>query len=167
MNEDDILRETGDIYLSLIHPVRPDEDFRKVIAPLVALAPSVRDELISAMIIGASWRERLLGLCFAMAKGPGAFSDVMVRSLRDLRGISIVPTCAALGILARRGLFDISKSFGGEFNRGAFDGEVGWAMDKAIDLANGKPVQGKERGPNYGQSFQDHIQFYEWILGQK
>ncbi len=104
MSEDDIFRETRDIYLRLIHPVWPDEGFRIVIGPLATLAPSVPDEVVAAMIIGASWRERLLGLCIAMAKGPGAFSEVMLRSLRDLRGISIVPTCAALGILARRGL---------------------------------------------------------------
>lgn len=165
MSEDDVFNKTGDTYLRLIHPVWPDEDFRQAIGPLVAFAPSVPDEIVSAMIVGPSWRERLLGLSLAMAKGPTAFTDAMVRSLRDVRGISIVPTCAALAVLARRGLFDIGQSFGGAFDRAAFDGEVGWAIEKAMRFASAQPECTNGRGPNYGQVFEDQIQLYEWIMG--
>jgi hypothetical protein len=165
MSEDDVFTKTGDTYLRLIHPVRPDEDFRQAISPLVALAPSVPDELVSAMIVGPSWRERLLGLALAMAKGPAAFTGAMLRSLRDVRGISIVPTCAVLAVLARRGLFDIGQSLAGGFDRAAFDGEVGWAIDKAMCFASSRTSDTKGRGPNYGQSFEDQIQVYEWIMG--
>ncbi len=76
-------------------------------APIIALASSVRDELVTSMITGASWRERLLGLSIAMAKRPVAFIQAMLQSLRDPRGIAIVPACAALAVLARRGIFRV------------------------------------------------------------
>jgi hypothetical protein len=165
MSEDDVFSKTGATYLQLIHPVRTGEDFRQAFGPLVAFAPSVPDELISGMIVGPSWRERLLGLSLAMAKGPAAFTDAMVRSLHEVRGISIVPTCAALAVLARRGLFDIGLSLAGTFDRDAFDGEVGWAIDQAMRFASTQPERSTGRGPNYGQFFEDQIQLYEWIMG--
>jgi hypothetical protein len=165
MSEDDVFSKTGDTYLRLIHPVRRGEDFRQGFAPLMAFAASVPDSLVSAMIVGPSWRERLLGLSLAMAKSPTAFTDAIVRSLREVRGISIVPACAALAVLARRGLLDIGQSLAGDFDRAAFDGEVGWAIDKAMRFANGQSDGTNGRGPNYGQVFEDQIQLYEWIMG--
>jgi hypothetical protein len=164
VTEQDIFEKTGQAYLCLINPVRQGDLRRAEIAPVVALAPSVPDGLVSAMVVGASWRERLLGLCLAMAKRPETFMDGMLRSLQDLRGISIVPTCAALAVLARRGVFDMARSFPGEFDRAAFDGEVGWAMDKALHLAGVRQESVPGRGPNYGQVFEDHVEVYEWIL---
>ena len=165
MSVDEVFSKTGDTYLRLIHPVRRDEDFRQAIAPVVALARSVPDELFSSMIVGPSWRERLLGLSLAMAKSPTVFTTAMVRSLHDVRGISIVPTCAALAVLARRGLLDIVQSFAGTFDRAAFDGEVGWAMDKALHFASGQPAPTNGRGPNQGQFFEHQVQVFDWILG--
>ena len=118
--------------MRLIHPVQPEEDFREGLAPLVRLAPSVREDLVSALIIGQSWRERMLGISLALAKSPGRFTGAMLQSLRDPRSISIVPVCAALAVLARRGLFDIAQLQGGEFDRGLADGEVVWAIDTAV-----------------------------------
>jgi hypothetical protein len=163
MSEDDIFERTKDAYLCLIHPVRRDDTYRQEIAPVVALAPSVPDELVAAMITAAGWRERLLGLCLAMAKRPASFIDSMVQSLRDPRGIAIVPVCAALTVLARRGTFTMPQSFSEMFDRSAFDGEVGWATDKATHLAGLRTDDVPGRGPNYGQIFEDHVEVYGWI----
>src|SRR5262249_9089518 len=135
MTEDDVFDQTGQAYLRLIHPVKQGDAFRQAIAPVLALAPSVPDELVSAMIVGASWRERRLGLSMAMTRNPAGFGDAMLRSLRQVRCISTVPTCAALAVLARRGVFDLAAAFAGPFDRAALDGEVGWGMDKAMHFA--------------------------------
>jgi hypothetical protein len=163
MSEQDIFEQTKSAYLCLIHPVRRDDTYRREIAPVVALAPSVPDELVAAMITGASWRERLLGLCMAMTKRRAAFSEAMLQSLRDSRGISIVPACAALAVLARRGVFTMAQSFAEMFDRSGFDGEVGWAADKAMHFAGLRADDVAGRGPNYGQIFDDHAEVYNWI----
>jgi hypothetical protein len=163
MNEDDIFKQTKDAYLSLIHPVRQGDTYHQEIGSVISLAPSVPDELVTAMLVSASWRERLLGLCMAMAKRPANFTEAMMQSLQDPRGISIVPACAALAVLARRGVFRLSQSFGSTFDRTAFDGEVGWAVDKAMHFAGLRTEDVPGRGPNYGQIFEDHVEVYSSI----
>jgi hypothetical protein len=162
MSEDDIFKQTKDAYLCLIHPVRQGDTYRKEIASVIALAPLVPNELVASMITGPSWRERLLGLCIAMTKRSASFIEPMLQSLRDPRGISIVPACAALAVLARRGAFTMTQSFSEMFDRQVFDGELGWATDKAMHVAGlREDVPG--RGPNYGQIFDDHVQVYSWV----
>ena len=163
MSEDDIFKQTKDAYLCLVHPVRQGDTYRQEIASVIAFAPSVPDELVVAMIAGAAWRGRLLGLCIAMAKRPAIFTEAMLQSLQDPRGISIVPACAALAVLARRGVFGMSQSFADMFDRTAFDGEVGWATDKAMHFAGLRAEDVPGRGPNYGQIFDDHVEVYSWI----
>jgi hypothetical protein len=165
MSEDDIFAKPGDTYLRLIHPVKADEDFREALTPLVQAAASVPEDLVSPMIVGKSWRERLLGIELALAKCPGNLTGAMLQSLHDVRGISIVPTCAALAVLGDRGLFDMVQLSDGAFERGAFDGEVGWAIEKALQFVGGQPAAALERGPNYGQVFAHQVQVFEWILG--
>lgn len=167
MTEDDVFVRTGDTYLRLIHPVWPNVSFEPALAPLLALAPSVPRNVVSRMIVGASWRERLLGLSLAMATCPAMFVEEMLDSLQDVRGISIVPTCAALAVLARRRVFDLARLVSGSFDRSVFDGEVGWAIDQAVHYAKGQPMSGHERGPNYGQHFAHQAQVYEWILNSQ
>src|SRR5262245_54084848 len=140
MSEDDVFEKTGQAYLCLIHPVTKDAAYRREIEPVMAISATVPDALVSSLIVGRSWRERLLGLSLAMTKGPTAFVDGMLASLRDVRGISIVPACAALAVLARRGLFDGSRLLKGEFDRAVFDGELGWALDIASRYAAGQSV---------------------------
>jgi hypothetical protein len=163
MSEDEIFEQTKDAYLCLIHPVRREDMYRREIAPVVDLARLVPDQLVTAMIAGASWRERLLGLCMAMSKRPATFTEAILQSLRDLRGISIVPACAALAVLTRRGVFTMPSSFAVMFDRTAFDGEVGWATDKAMHYAGLRAEDVPGRGPNYGQIFDDHVEVYSWI----
>jgi hypothetical protein len=163
MSEDDIFSQTKGAYLCLIHPNRRDEIYRQEVAPIVALAPSVPDEVVGTLITGASWRERLLGLGLAMAKRPMVFIEPMLHSLRDPRGIAIVPACAALAVLARRDVFAMPQSFSEMFDRAAFDGEVGWATDKAMHFAGLRTEDVSGRGPNYGQVFDDHVEVYRWM----
>jgi hypothetical protein len=164
MTADEVFERTGQAYLCLIHPVTRDDAYRREIAPVVALSRSVPDALVSSLIVGASWRERLLGLLLAMSKRPEGFVDDMLASLRDVRGISIVPTCAALAVLGRRGLFDAGRLLSGTFDRTVLDGEVGWALDHAMRYATGQSVNADERGGNYGQFFAHQVEQYEWIL---
>jgi hypothetical protein len=163
MNEEDIFNHTKDACICLIRPTRLGDTYRKEILSVVAFSTSVPDELVSAMITGASWRERLLGLCMAMAKQPENFTQPMLQSLRSPRGISIVPTCAALTLLAHLKTYAMQASFAQMFERQAFDGEVGWAADKALNFAGLRNENVPGCGPNYGQCFEDHLQLYNWI----
>jgi hypothetical protein len=160
MSEDDIFKQTNDAYLCLVHPAKRDDEFQRKISSVVTLAPSVPDTLIAAMITGASWRGRLLGIYMAMAKRQKTFVEPMLQSLRDPRGIAIVPMCAALAVLARHGIFAMPKTFSEIFDRQIFDGEIGWATDKAMYYAGLRADDVSGRGPNYGQVFDDHIQIY-------
>ena len=164
MNEAEIFSRTGEAYLSLIHPVTEGHAYRREIAPVIALSSFVPDEMVSSLIVASSWRERLLGLCMALAKDPVAFTDAMVRSLQDVRGISVVPTCAALAVMARRGLFDMTALLTTTIDRSAFDGEVGWAIDKAMHFAGIRPKDSSGKGPNYRQAFEAHTEVYEWVM---
>ena len=164
MTEDDLFKKTGQAYLCLIHPITKDAVYPKEIEPVLAISATVPDALVSSLIVGASWRERLLGLLLAMTKNPTAFVERMLASLRDVRGISIVPACAALAVLARRGLFDASRLATAESDRTLFDGELGWALDVASRYAAGEQVGLNERGPNYGQFFAHQTELYEHIL---
>src|SRR5687767_11245574 len=90
MSEADVLRQTGGAYLGLIHPTRDGNRYRQQVAPVITLAPSVPDPLVASMLVGVSWRERLVGLCLAMARRPAEFIEPVLQSLRDPRGIAIV-----------------------------------------------------------------------------
>lgn len=167
MSENDIFNHTGETYLWLIHPVTAQDSYQSVIPALLVLAPVVHRDTVSRMIRGASWRERLIGLSLAMAKYPETFVTEMLDSLRDVRGISIVPTCAALAVLARRGLCDAKLLSDAPVDRSNFDGEVGWAIDRAVQWTQMQAVGNFERGPNFGQNFTHHVELYEWIINHQ
>ena len=57
MTSDDIFLQTKEAYLCLIHPIRSGETYRHELATVIALASSVPDELVAAMVCGGSWRE--------------------------------------------------------------------------------------------------------------
>jgi hypothetical protein len=166
VNESDIFERTKGAYLCLVHPSLPCDAYRQEISPVIALAPAMSDPLIVDLIKHAGWRERILGICIGMAKHPVTFIDPILQSLKNPRGIAIVPACAALAVLARRGSFAMTRSFSDAFERTAFDGEVGWAMDKAMHFAKLRSEDVQGRGPNYGQSFEDHVAVYDWILSR-
>jgi len=78
---EDIFDRTGQAYLCMIHPARKGNVYRQEIAPVLRLSASLPDELVSSMIAGGGWRERLLGVCMGMAKRPVSFLEPMLRSL--------------------------------------------------------------------------------------
>ena len=164
MTQSDIFKQAKGAYLALMRPARDGSEFSMGIDTLIALAPDVPVDVVSSMLAGASWRERLLGLCIAMTQTaqPARYIDSMVQSLRDPRGLSTVPACAALALLARRGVFTMTESFGDTIDRSPFHGEVGWGIDKALHFvgirAEDAPGDG---GPNDGQVFEAHVQFYD------
>lgn len=165
MNEADLFEQTKDAYLYFIHPIRDGDGYRQEIASVIALAPSVPEPLVTSLLVGSSWRERLLGLCLAMTKRPAAFIEPILQSLREPRGIAIVPACAVFGILARQGIFAMQSTFENEFDRAVFDGEIGWAAAKAKIYAGLRTTDVDGNGPNYGQVFEDHVELYGWIHG--
>jgi hypothetical protein len=162
MTEEAILAATQGGYSSLIHPDVRAGSFQREIQPLLDLEPNVPDPMVAHLLIGPSWRERLVGLAIAMVKTPSPFVEPMQRSLVDVRGIAIVPTCAVLAVLGKRNLFDQGANWEANLNRAAFDGEVGWAIDKARGIPAGLTAA-DDRGPNYGQDFAKHVEAYDWI----
>ena len=163
MNEAETFARTGKPYLGLIHPVTECDAYHREVAFVVALSSSVPDELVCNLIVGPSWRQQLLGLCFALARNSVTFTDAIVKSFLDLRGISVVPTCAARVVMARRGLFAMTAWLTTTTDRSAFDSEVGWAVDKAMHFAGIRPEDSTGKGPNCGQAFEGHTEVYEWV----
>ncbi len=185
MTEADVFEQTQGAYLSLIHPILAGDRYQEDVAPVLAVAPAVPEAVVASMLVGASWRERLLGLCLGMAKGPAMwgtrlacqpsdtraacptsqqrFIESILQSLRDPRGIAIVPACAVLGVLAQRGVYAMHPSLAHEFDRAAFDGEIGWAVEKALAYAGLPAKEVGGRGPNSGQVFEDHAAVYAWV----
>ncbi len=160
MNETSIFQHTGDLYLHLIHAPPDDPELQQRLAQVAYVVPLVKDELIASLITGESWRERLLGLYLGMARQTKSFAPAMLQSLKNCRGIAIVPTCAALAMLARQGDFAMTDSFAEMLDRSAFDGEMGWAIDKAMYFAGLRADDLPGRGPNYGQIFENHLALY-------
>jgi hypothetical protein len=166
MSEDTIFELSGYAYLRLIHPALQDHACHKALETVVTLSPLVPHEIITKLILGVSWRERLVGVSLAATKQSALFIEPMLQSLRDPRGISIVPICAALAVLARCGLYAMPPNFSELFDRQVFDGEIGWAADKAMHFAGLRNDNPSGRGLNYGQIFEDHIQIYTWMSNQ-
>lgn len=166
MSEADIFDQTKGACLCLIHPSLTGDAYRREISPVIALAPAVPDPLVANLIKNAGWRERILGLCIGMVKHPVLVIEPILQSLKNPRGIAIVPAFAAHAVLARRGSFAMTQFSSDAFERTAFDGEVGWALDKAMHFAGLRHEDVLGRGPNYGQSFENHVEVYGWILSR-
>ena len=163
MTEEEIFKQTKGAYIGLLHPLDKHEEFGGYVETLINLAPKVSNEVIHAMLAGSSWRERLLGNCMAMTRQnvPESFVACMLQSLRDPRCLSIVPTCAALALLARRGVFKMTPAFGTMFDRAVFNGELAWAVDKAMFFCGLRSEDVSGNAPNDGQTFEDHVRFYQ------
>ncbi|PCJ56842.1 MAG: hypothetical protein COA79_17970 [Planctomycetota bacterium] len=156
-SEDEIFNLIGDAYLSLIHlGDGVDEDANKILN----LSSGVDNNVISKLLCGQSWRERLVGLVLATDRGPDQFFKSLTESLFDIRGISIIPTCAVMSIAVTSFGFKYKPNVLSDLDRSIFDGELGTAIDH-FHFAIG---DGKEpsitHGENYGQEFENHKAFY-------
>jgi hypothetical protein len=167
MTAEKIMEQTGSAYLCLIHPILKDNTYRQEISPILAVVPHVQNAEIATLIIGNSWRERLIGFVLATATQPENFVKPILQSLQNPRGIAIVPACALLSILTEKNLFKAADILSTNFERTAFDGELGWAIDKIIFHAGLRTDDVSGRGKNYGQIFEDHREVYRWIFERK
>ena len=85
----------------------------------------------------------------------GAFHSFTPRRFRHLnKKAPHIPVGCKEGIAVTSSVFD----------RQVFDGEIGWATDKAMHFAGLRDDDIAGCGPNYGQIFDDHIQVYSSIL---
>ena len=130
---------------------------------MLAIAPEVPDNIVASLISTGGWREHVLGYVLAMAKTPSRFVGHVQASLGRPCGIAITPACAFLAVLARSGEFKIERLISDAFDRGAFDGEMGWAIDKAMFHAGLRLDDVGGRGPYYGQIFEDYVEVYDWV----
>jgi hypothetical protein len=155
---DDVLDRVGDLYLALIHA---DKSTMLVVQPLLELVSELKPGLALTMIWrGESWRERLVGLVLVARESPEAIADAILTSLRDPRGFAITASCAALASLANH--IDVSallEDHLAHFDLSAFDGEVGWALDRMRATAARQSLD-SSKSPNGGQSFANHFDFY-------
>ncbi|MBE7467366.1 MAG: hypothetical protein HS116_28165 [Planctomycetes bacterium] len=163
LTEQQLLNQVQNAYLPLIHL---DEGVEVATTIIVKLAPLTPDQLIRNLIAtGASWRERLIGLVLATQRGIAAFADAMIVSLNDPRGISIVPTCAALAVAVKHFGYKYSPDRTSALDRSLFDGELGYALDCLHAYLGLSKSSSQDKGPNYGQEFSQHVCFYERLCG--
>ncbi len=161
MTEESQSKVCGADYLALIHPQPNDPELWTDIDRLVSShADTTVEELRGMIREGRSWRERLVGLVTTVRRGGcGDLADLL-HCLRDPHGISIVAACAAYVAVREKTGPCAASPFPKDLDRKAFDGELGWALDKACHhLGVGTPDPGG-RGPNYGQVFEDHLETY-------
>ena len=161
MTEAELFAETGDAYLALIHL---EHGVPEAMARISGCADRISDHLIHKLLRdGDSWRERLLGLAVAMIRGIDQFYDSLVASLHRTGGISIVPICAALAVAVRDRGCKYDTAMTATLDRERWDGEVGFAVDwfhYTIGIGN---VPDELTGPNYGQDFARHLDFYAML----
>ena len=163
MTEQQLLDKVGDAYLPLIHL---GEGLDDATAAIIATASDASDNLIWDLIAaGDSWRERLIGLVLACHRGIATFGDAMLTSLGNPRGISIVPTCAALVVAVRQEGYEYHQDQTAGLDRSSFDGEVGYALVNLHAFLGLCGQRGGGAGPNYGQLFTAHVSFYERLCG--
>jgi hypothetical protein len=167
MTAEKIMEQTGAAYLCLIHPILRDNVYRQEILPILAVVPHVQNVEIATLIIGDSWRERLVGFVLAAITQPEELVKATLQSLQNPRGVAIVPACAFLSILAEKNLFKAADLLSNNLNRTVFDGELGWAIDKIMFHAGLRTNCVLGRGPNYGQVFEDHCEVYRWLFERK
>ena len=163
MSEEDILEKFGQLYLCLIHPDVDDILFKKDLKSINLISESLKNCEIHKLINGDSWRERLLRVLLGMQNDKKNCGVIILNSLIAIRGISIVPSFAALAVLARSGLFDFKTVFDMDLDPKLFDNEVGWSIDTAYKYVCGDLVEKNFRGPNYGQVFINHVKLFDYI----
>jgi len=164
---DEVLQAVN--FLALLRPDPANEVNLPTFALLRSMAPRVSTAIVRDLVKGSDCRERLIGQALAVLQGPENFVDDLVASLRDPRGISIVPCAAALVLAARRkGGRDLPESTA-MLRRDMFDGEIGWAIDKARSRLGAIPdpdPDPESTGPNYSQSLDQHLLFFAWLRGE-
>ncbi len=155
---EEFLAETRDSYLPLIHLV---DGVEEAVATIAASEHRASRALIEELLCdGDSWRERLLGLVAASLRGVGQFYDQLIVCMYRTRGLSIVPTCAALSVAVRDHGCNYETSMTATLDRELFDGEIGFALDWLHHAIGIREMPRIMQGPNSGQVFPTHLDFY-------
>ncbi|MDF1660707.1 MAG: hypothetical protein P1V97_02990 [Planctomycetota bacterium] len=146
-------------YLSFIHL----HDVTESLNLILDCVPRVSDILIREMLLGSSWRERLYGLVLAGLRDYPPFFSEMHMSLRDVRGLSTVPTAAALSVAITDFDCPYDPAMTMTIGREILDGELGFALDQLHFSIGIGPKPELSKGPNDGQSFDQHRSFYRYL----
>ena len=160
MNADELFQSTGDAYLALIHLENHVGDAVQKISRACANCP--RDLIDQLLLDSPSWRGRNLGLAMATIRGLDQHYNSLIAALIKSGGMSIVPLAAGISVAVRDCGCTYSPNMTEALNRTAWDGEIGFALDWlhfTIGLAGAVKPEFAD-GPNYGQAFITHLEFY-------
>ena len=158
MNERELFVATGDAYSSFIHlHDAVDESLTRISTCAASVSDSMIDQLLQD---GESWRERLLGLVLGAMRGIDQFFDSLLIGLHKTGGISIVPLSAALAVAVRDCGCEYDRTMTASLDRDRWDGEIEFALDWFhYSIGIGDAPQ-QSVGPNYGQDYSKHLDFY-------
>jgi hypothetical protein len=161
MDADAVMEHLGRGYPSFLRPDTFDPENVQAVQRLRRVASTIDDDTVSRLINGQSWRERLVGLYLAAMRGADRFSASIIQSLRDPRGLAIVPACAAISIALRhQRATDWEKPLG-ELDVGAFSGELCWGLAKLRWALKWADMDPGDLSSNDGMDVEEHVRFYE------
>jgi hypothetical protein len=155
---DQFFAETGDAYLALVHL---DNGVDEAVAKISGVASGSSSQLIDDLLIGGdSWRERMTGLVMASLRGIEEHYDSLIKGFLRTGGISLVPMAAAISVAVRdrNCLYDPLAI--DSLDRSSWDGETGFAVGWLHHTIGIGAAPDRNRGPNHGQDFAKHRDFY-------
>jgi len=161
MTAKELFNSTEDVYLSLIHPeIHPLLDSEDFIS-LLRIADTASENTVKELTISNDWRERIIGLAIAARARLWNLGKTVSESLRDPRGIAIVPAGAFLITCGRVGKIPLEELLPLSYDPDVFDGEVAFALDCVRrSLSAERASVPSESGPNYGQNIQVYTKLY-------
>ena len=161
MDQEQIMQRIGSAYLALVHPEYNSANLAQDLQPIVEITPLVPDGVVSDMLrAGLSWRERVVALAVAVGKRKPGFIQDMIGSLSDPRGLAIVPACAAVVVATNSNAPDGIEESCSELDRNAFDGQMGWALEKMYHYLGLSEHDPPGNDPNDGQNFEAQLAMF-------
>jgi hypothetical protein len=137
MTAETLFDEVDGPYLALIHL---EYDVDEAVARISQAGQHCQCHEIDQLLRdGSSWRQRLTGLVMASIHGIEEHYDSLLGGFQKTGGISIVPMSAAISVAVRD-------------------------RDCKYDLGMSDSPE-CTRGPNYGQDFAKHLNFYTTLYG--
>jgi hypothetical protein len=154
----------NDLYLRTIGTLSlPDvPDLVNEIAGLSGSEPEIRARLKTP-----DWRSRNEGVALAVADGSKAWVSELIGTIEPPTGRSITHALAAAVALADGSLSDSDLARVRGFTREAFDGEVGWAVDKLLFHAGHSTEDPGGPGPYTGYNFEDLLALFRAVIFRK
>jgi len=158
---DEVFERTPRAHLWILRPNFEGRE-RAEMAPLLAIADDVADDVVRSLIVGGDWRSTLVGLVLAMSEGFSRFAPEALESLRTPKGIAITAAWAFLTLCCLEEEIHFDSLAAHTFDRATFDGEMGWAIDKAKYHSGNRPDDVSGIGPHYAQVFEDYLKLFRW-----